>query len=196
MIQPPAFVIALKEHNHSQTMLNTCLKTADDFGWKIHISWGMDGRDITESTWRDLGLTMTGDGKISKRPGVQGCFISHWRLWHKCLELDQQIIILEHDAVFKEAWKPIDPSTHLIKLHTEYWNKRNHITGTWGASTHAYTLSPIHARALIKFSTEHGARPTDVLIGDQVLPWRYLEYMMIDRNTDSRSTTVNVNNGR
>ena len=34
----------------------------------------------------------------AKRPGVVGCFASHYSLWELCLKLDETICILEHDA--------------------------------------------------------------------------------------------------
>ena len=37
--------------------------------------------------------------KISS-PGVIGCFYSHYKLWEKCVELDQPIIIFEDDIKF------------------------------------------------------------------------------------------------
>lgn len=195
MTQPPAYIIAIENHRYSQAQLKQSLATIKKHDWRVEISPAVDGATITEQTWRDLKLTMTGDGKISKRPGVQGCFLSHWKLWHKCLELDQQIIILEHDALVQEPWSPVSVDTHLTKLHTVYKDKENHLTGLWGASTHAYTLAPEHAKQLIDFSQANGARPTDVLMGSKVLAWRYLDHMMVDRN-NSHSTTVHVERGR
>jgi GR25 family glycosyltransferase involved in LPS biosynthesis len=196
MTQPPTYVIALKGHRYSEAQLNNCLETAKKYDWQVEVSWAVDGSTITEKTWRDLNLTMTGDGKIGKRPGVQGCFLSHWRLWHKCIELDQQIIVLEHDAIIQTQWQPVDASEKLTKLHTAYKDKENQHTGHWGASTHAYTLIPKQAKNLIDFSKQNGARPTDVLMGDRVVNWRYLDHMMVDRNSYSYSTTVHVDRGR
>ena len=31
--------------------------------------------------------------------GMQGCFLSHYQLWEKCLELNEPILIFEHDAL-------------------------------------------------------------------------------------------------
>ena len=32
------------------------------------------------------------------KPGVRGCFVSHYHAWKKCLELDHPIMVLEHDV--------------------------------------------------------------------------------------------------
>jgi glycosyl transferase family 25 len=40
-------------------------------------------------------------GKFKKdRPGVAGCFFSHYYLWKQCIEEDIPFIILEHDGYF------------------------------------------------------------------------------------------------
>jgi GR25 family glycosyltransferase involved in LPS biosynthesis len=42
------------------------------------------------------------------RPGVIGCFWSHYRLWQKCVELDEPIFIFEDDVVFKREYIPVE----------------------------------------------------------------------------------------
>jgi len=46
-------------------------------------------------------------GKISA-PGIKGCFLSHYRLWQKCAELDEPIIIWEDDIVLSRPYIPVD----------------------------------------------------------------------------------------
>jgi glycosyl transferase family 25 len=47
-------------------------------------------------------------------PGVKGCFYSHYRLWQKCVELNEPIIIWEDDIVLTRPYIPIDWSDVLI----------------------------------------------------------------------------------
>jgi GR25 family glycosyltransferase involved in LPS biosynthesis len=47
----------------------------------------------------DMGKTM--------RPGVLGCFYSHYRLWQKCVELDRPIFIFEDDVIFERGYLPV-----------------------------------------------------------------------------------------
>lgn len=37
-------------------------------------------------------------------PGVKGCFYSHYRLWQKCVELNEPILIFEDDIVIKRPF--------------------------------------------------------------------------------------------
>jgi GR25 family glycosyltransferase involved in LPS biosynthesis len=48
------------------------------------------------------------------RPGVLGCFYSHFRLWQKCVELDEPIFIFEDDVIFKRPYIPVEWQDVLI----------------------------------------------------------------------------------
>lgn len=45
-------------------------------------------------------------GKMS-RPGVIGCFYSHYNLWKKCVELNEPIMIFEDDVKFYREYIPV-----------------------------------------------------------------------------------------
>ena len=46
-------------------------------------------------------------GKMG-RPGVVGCFYSHYRLWQKCIELNESILIFEDDVIFERDYIPVE----------------------------------------------------------------------------------------
>jgi GR25 family glycosyltransferase involved in LPS biosynthesis len=50
----------------------------------------------------------------SSYPGVKGCFHSHYRLWEKCVELDEPIFIWEDDVILKRPFVLIEWSDVLI----------------------------------------------------------------------------------
>ena len=41
-------------------------------------------------------------------PGVKGCFLSHYGLWKRCVELDEPIVIWEDDIVLSRPLIPIE----------------------------------------------------------------------------------------
>jgi GR25 family glycosyltransferase involved in LPS biosynthesis len=41
------------------------------------------------------------------RPGVIGCFYSHYRLWQKCIKLNEPILIFEDDVIFERGYVPV-----------------------------------------------------------------------------------------
>lgn len=195
--QPRCFVIGLRNHQQSQRLLNDCINSAKLHNWNIEIFWGVDGSIITKETWDNTGLKMTEHGPMKNRQGVQGCFFSHWSLWNKCVELNEPIIILEHDAIVTDKWPNLDCSAHLIKLHTRYEDVENHLTGKWGKSNHAYLISPTQAKLIIEHTKLFEAQPADKMIGDKVVPWTYLDYTLVDRNPNRGvSTTVQIDRGR
>lgn len=60
-------------------------------------------------TWKVSQRHLVGpdEGKMS-RPGVIGCFYSHYTLWKKCVELGEPIMIFEDDVKFYRGWHPVD----------------------------------------------------------------------------------------
>ena len=52
-------------------------------------------------------------GKVAA-PGVRGCFYSHYRLWKKCVELEEPIIIWEDDIKLTRPFSPVEWEDILI----------------------------------------------------------------------------------
>lgn len=51
-------------------------------------------------------------------PGERGCYASHYRLWQKCVELDEPIVILEDDFKATKYFKNV--LSHLDELAKSY----------------------------------------------------------------------------
>jgi GR25 family glycosyltransferase involved in LPS biosynthesis len=192
--QPKTFVIALKNHSISESQLQDCLKSAEKFNWNVEIFWGVNGATITEHTWKEENIFPRLDKPTMSRPGVQGCFLSHWLLWKKCIELNQPIIILEHDAIIQQPWQSLTINESLIKMHRPYIGKKLKVdpdTGSWTKSGHAYCISVDHARRLISFTQKIGAIAVDMLIGSNVISVAYLTPSWVERQ-NTYSTTNNL----
>jgi len=43
----------------------------------------------------------------SMRPGVMGCFHSHYRCWAYCAKINEPILIFEDDVIFERAFIPV-----------------------------------------------------------------------------------------
>lgn len=193
--QPKTFVIALKGHSISEKQLQECLDSANLFNWKIEIFWGINGRSITEETWRKEGIFPRLDKPTMSRPGVQGCFLSHWHLWKKCIELNEPIIILEHDALIQNYWQPIKIDNEVMKLHRYYKAKNpkyDEDSGIWSASGHAYCITPVVAEKLINFVRSVGAFEADRILGDKVVKITHLGKPSLVERQNSFSTTSSI----
>lgn len=44
----------------------------------------------------------------SMRPGVMGCFHSHYRCWKYCAEINEPILIFEDDVIFERGFMPVE----------------------------------------------------------------------------------------
>jgi GR25 family glycosyltransferase involved in LPS biosynthesis len=135
-------------------------------------------------------------GKLS-RPGVVGCFYSHYSLWEKCVELNEPIMIFEDDVKFYRGWNPIEfsgvlilslgKSSFLTEPNKTYLENPTGIPRPlpWknfsmpGAS--GYALTPDAALGLIKFYKPYWY-PADNAINQFITPM-YIHNYIMGRNT-------------
>jgi GR25 family glycosyltransferase involved in LPS biosynthesis len=67
---------------------------------------GIKGNPLEPSEPHDL--------DVQYSPGIQGCFYSHYRLWQKCVELNEPITIWEDDIVLTRPYQPVDWTDVLV----------------------------------------------------------------------------------
>ena len=108
-------------------------------------------------------------------------FFSHYNLWLKCIELNEPILILEHDAIIVDE---VDFSIlknfkgDLLNLGKPHWG--NHTFNGIGikkrkinknkclVGAHSYLLNPIGASKLIEH-TKKGILPADNYIRQEII---------------------------
>lgn len=191
--QPKTFVIALKDHRISEQQLQDCLTSAEQNKWQIEIFWGIYGNTLTDDDWHNIGVIP----HIGKA-GARGCFYSHYLLWTKCIELDEPVVILEHDAIINRPWESIEIEHSIIKLHKHYRKdpenqKWNHpVVGQWSPSTHAYCITPQLCKTLINAAKTIGAYPADVFMGRNIVSVQLLGEPELVERQDSYSTTETI----
>jgi len=135
-------------------------------------------------------------GKLS-RPGVVGCFYSHYALWDKCVQLNEPIMIFEDDVKFYRGWNPVSftgvlilslgKSSFLTEPRKTYLENPTGIPRAvpWknfsmpGAS--GYALTPDAAMGLIKFYRPYWY-PADNAINQYITPM-YMHNYLMGRNT-------------
>jgi GR25 family glycosyltransferase involved in LPS biosynthesis len=131
-------------------------------------------------------------GKLS-RPGVVGCFYSHYALWKKCVELGEPIMIFEDDVKFYRGYYPVTfdgvlilslgKSSFLSSPNKEYleYPSGDPKAMLWrnfsmpGAS--GYAIKPDAALGLIKFYKPYWY-PADNAINQFVAPIQIHNYIM------------------
>ena len=135
-------------------------------------------------------------GKLS-RPGVVGCFYSHYSLWEKCVQLNEPIMIFEDDVKFYRGWNPVafdgvlilslGKSSFLSEPNKTYLENPTGVPRAvlWknfsmpGAS--GYALTPNAALGLIKFYRPYWY-PADNAINQYISPM-YIHNYIMGRNT-------------
>lgn len=73
--------------------------------------WGIKGPDLPPT---DPDAPPHKSVIKAQRPGVRGCFYSHYRLWQLCARLDEPIIIWEDDIVLSRPYMPVEWQDVLI----------------------------------------------------------------------------------
>jgi GR25 family glycosyltransferase involved in LPS biosynthesis len=189
-----AFIIVLEQSEHSKKIGADSIKEANKFGIYPEIHNGVNGFE-SAAVFEKYGITRFLTKDIIDQPGHQGCFLSHFELWMKCVELNEPIIILEHDGVFIRELPDdiLDQFEGVLKLDPllpysgfENYNYKVeksllinspvrvfhqparstwHGVGEFIWGGYGYIIKPEAAKSLIDFAVKVGACPTDVHIG-------------------------------
>jgi GR25 family glycosyltransferase involved in LPS biosynthesis len=190
-----SYIIILQESEHSKKIGAESISEANKFGIYPEVHNGVLGYNAPEK-FKEYGITRFLTRDIIDNPGHQGCFLSHFELWIKCVKLNEPILILEHDGVFIRELPvdilnrfdgvlkldPFDPflddyenkvQNSLLETNVDVWHQeaRNKWHGVgefiWGA--YGYIIKPHAALELIQFTRRIGAAPTDVHIGRNIV---------------------------
>lgn len=190
-------IICLKESDISVKYTNECIEQAKKFNIRLEIFDGIHGND-SEKHINDLNIKRKWNFKAGRK-GVDGCFLSHFYLWKKCVEDNEPYLILEHDGYFikplpedilnhfsdvlkldnynpfKETYNTdINKDTNKKVSYIKYENSlvKNvslNETGTYFKGAYSYIIKPHAAKKIIEFVYDKGFLPADVLLGDAIL---------------------------
>lgn len=119
-----AFIIHLSKIDSSLTSAIQVKSELSNIGIDAELfegTYGSDAEDIFNKEGRTVHpISFKGSpvderyvGKMSK-PGVMGCFYSHYQLWKKCAELNETICIFEDDIKIHRALIPVKFNDVLI----------------------------------------------------------------------------------
>ena len=176
-----AFIIYLKEVQSTVDAALECKRTARAHGID---AWLLEGHTPSRA---DQFIRVNNFKPYSpgpklydikwNKPGVRGCFVSHYHAWLKCIELDQTIIVLEHDARIVAEYPQVDfddvlqlgynktQPEHVTEIQVQANTfERKGIKMIEG--THAYAITPQGAKKLINGTTTHGMAAADWHICD------------------------------
>lgn len=218
-----AFVITIDGHDYSQAVAERCIRTGAEIG-------GVSVEKFRATDEREALCVMHGFGlRWAWGPGCKvtglrhhayggrpepriGCAMSHYRLWRLCSELDEPILILEHDAVFIRELPEImfmglcqinDPAG--ATRRGAWWSSRMQSRGAGVhaktcatddpmipdglAGNSAYLIKPHAARELMATYHELGVWPNDATMCRQLFPDLEELFPFVTRVEQTLSTT-------
>ena len=225
-----AFVITLLKDKYSVESAENTIKTARQMNDDLHIemfravtpdkikdntySYPKEGET---STYEDMTLIGYKAKDVSKKIA---CSLSHMYLWNKCVEMDEPIMILEHDAVFTRKFRLSklmnaiedgdivminDPrgATRRGQLYHENivrWDYGLHVVDGVNSSDEnvpdglagnsAYIITPAAAKKASELQSSIGIWPNDALLCKQLFPRKLKSYYPYITRVEQRRSTT------
>ena len=164
-------VINLKEREDRLKLFRSCNPNID-----FEVASAVDGKQVSYKKLLELGFDVNHDwvDPLLETPltrGEVGCFLSHWRIWEKCIARNEKVLVLEDDARLTEqfdyeeinqlsetydflylGWKEMEESIplsdKLVKPVYPYW-------------TLGYVITPNAARILVNEAAKKNIIPVD-----------------------------------
>lgn len=172
-----AFIIHLSKIQESLRTATDMKKVLDSYGMESYLFEGSYGNEVKERyqqvgrryhPWNFKGgpsHIFSDEFRDShQNPGEMGCFDSHFRLWEKCVELNEPIMIFEDDVEFTRPYIPVEWKDILITVFgnptksAKYYHYLTNPTGVPAAAeykqasmpgTPGYAIKPEAAKKLI-----------------------------------------------
>jgi len=136
--------------------------------------------------------------------GEVACALSHISLWAKCVEQDQPIVILEHDAVMTNPY-----TKHAVFNSIAYLGSNEQVHQGWGVyatpphasegpnyhficRAHAYAIDPAVAKNMLAHVLKYGINaPLDIMLRADIFPIHQMGiFAYNDWNNDKTNTTI------
>mgnify|MGYP002641434453 FL=1 len=175
-----AFVITIQHNEKSVTAAKRCIESGKKFNQHVEMwkAQSPDTLDIHQWFSEKSISNRYFHEEYSRLENCMAAFSSHYTLWQHCMNLNQPILILEHDAVFVDKL-PVVSQGHIVNFgKPSYgdWQIPNFVgesrmfSKPYLPGAHAYKITPTAAEELIvRASVEAG--PTDVYIHRERFPF-------------------------
>lgn len=206
-----SFAIVIKDHSISEGGFSELIRSSKLIGnvfeigrfdaivpeqvdalMKAHkLQWNYPFKGSVLDPWTELRKTAYGERNPLRRVA---CSLSHFNLWKKCIELDEPILILEHDSLFIKTFDPtpiLDSNFGIVGINSPFhatfaFNRFHEMVqknprelqpapmlaskevpqGLAGNS--AYVIKPFAAKHLIDLCYKYGLWPNDAIMCQQL----------------------------
>jgi len=167
-----AFVITIFDNPKSVESAGICIRSARRMGVEVKKHKAFTPNDSPMKIASEKGIPIEGfDEVYSRFENCLAAFLSHHSLWEKCIEINEPVIILEHDAVFVNQIPPFFVHK-IVNIGKPSYGRYNRppllgenplVSKKYLPGAHGYYVEPAGAKELIKKAEKYAA-PTDVFI--------------------------------
>ncbi len=193
-----SFVIRLKGVEESELLANDCVASGEQHGLTIERFDGIYGLEAINDTMARLDVKPFSQKMKKDRLGVKGCFLSHYSLWLKSIELSEPIVVFEHDGMLLRSlpsninhmfdeFLMLDPynkftgdygnlhlkqntnSYSVIEYSSPESRKKYGISAEYAMGLQAYIIKPKAAHKLVESIKETGFYPADMQCNKSIL---------------------------
>lgn len=175
-----AYVITIMDHEGSVQVANRCIKSAKKSGIEVNKWHATTPSSMPIDMLLSEGVNIAGlHETYSRIANCAAAFHSHFSLWKHSIEINEDVMVLEHDAYFVGDVPSIiyfDKCISLGKPSYGKWNEAPRLgvsrlfSKGYFPGAHAYIIKPAGAKELIK-QAKVFARPTDVFLNKETFPW-------------------------
>ena len=106
-----AFVIRLKGIDSSESLAQECILSGHQNNLHIEPFDGIFGEEDIKNVTTTYGIRPFREGMKKNRLGVKGCFLSHYTLWLRCIELNENNYNrrTNQDRIWQKSHPPTSP---------------------------------------------------------------------------------------
>jgi|TARA_R110002074_G_scaffold389823_1_gene573374 GR25 family glycosyltransferase involved in LPS biosynthesis len=194
------FFITIMDNPRSLQVAKRGVKSAQYYGINDAITWKATvPKDDPDAILDSKSIGKEGfDENYARRAPLIASFCSHLSLWEYSIELNESIIVCEHDAVFTGTLPPSLNSqvTHVCNIGHPSYGKW--VTPAFGIGklvskqyfpgAHAYVVTPTGAKGLINGAKALGGEPNDLFINNKRFPWLQELYPWVAEVKDTFTT--------
>jgi GR25 family glycosyltransferase involved in LPS biosynthesis len=206
-----AFIIHIKGNKSSEKTANWAYESCVEHGYEPKMFEGITPKTLNK--WdKKYNLTVMNPSHMYDRQiGKNGTnwtyeckysnFLNHYTLWNKCIELDEPIVVLEHDVFAEKPWGDTQFDEMLVLnmhsglhqnifdgtskptliegIHTyvnpflNYKSKNIWLNAGMIPGTAAYAISPKGAKRIINNVKKHGWDKADYIINTKSIHMQY-----------------------
>jgi GR25 family glycosyltransferase involved in LPS biosynthesis len=198
-----SYVITIMDMPKSVESAERCIRSMPDYDIEMFpaITPESEPEKIAESLGINLDFFRYDGEKYSRRHRCISAFLSHYSLWKKCVEENEEYQIFEHDAVAVNNLPKFINYKGCISIGAPSYGKFNtpRVLGVnpltskrYFPGAHAYRIKPNAAKLLCEVAADNAA-PTDVFLNLSTFDWleEYYPWPVVAK--DSFSTIQNVN---